>query len=166
MEVASPGALDSSPAVTMEISVCRGLDAMGAGLLICLAWGRRALVVLCPPGFCLSQRKCWILGSVPRTLCFWDCAVGFALLATQPLPHGASAGASTEMLPGLCNPLSADPLPEPLRAVPGVTQPPPHGASARAALKLLPGPAMCSPQSFRELGHRVWCALPGVQMLC
>ena len=55
MAAASSRALNSAPAVNTELSVCRGLDALGAGPLICPALGRRVLAVLGPPGLCLSQ---------------------------------------------------------------------------------------------------------------
>ena len=70
MAAASSGALDSAPAVTTELSVSKGLDALGAGPLICSAWSRSVLAVLCPPGFCLSPGECSILGWVPGALCF------------------------------------------------------------------------------------------------
>ena len=53
---ASSRALESAPAVTTELSVCRGLDALGEGPLICSTWGRSVLAVLsllasaCPRG--------------------------------------------------------------------------------------------------------------------
>ena len=57
--VASSGALDSAPTVTMELSGCRGLDAPGAGTLICssflfnaeyysIVWMYHRLFI-CPP---------------------------------------------------------------------------------------------------------------------
>ena len=52
---ASSGALDSAPAVTKDLSVCRGLDAPRVGPLICSARGRSVLAVLGPPGLCLSR---------------------------------------------------------------------------------------------------------------
>ena len=57
MVVASSGALDSAPAVTTELTVCRGLEAPGAGLLICSAWGKSVLAVLGLPGLCLSRGR-------------------------------------------------------------------------------------------------------------
>ena len=62
MAAASSGALHSAPAITMELSVYRDLDAPGMGPLICSAWGRSVPAVLCPPCFCLSQREHQILG--------------------------------------------------------------------------------------------------------
>ena len=97
---ATSPALDLAPAVTMELSVCRGLDAPGAGPLICSAWGRSVFVVLCSPGFCLSRGECRILGCVPGALWSWACAVGFVLLAALPPRRGASARAASELLPG------------------------------------------------------------------
>ena len=54
MAAASSGALHSAPAITMELSVYRDLDALGMGPLICSAWGRIVLAVLGLPGLCLS----------------------------------------------------------------------------------------------------------------
>ena len=90
--VASSGALDSAPAGTTELSVFRGLDAPGAGPLICSARGRSVLAVLGPPGLCLSRGEAgsW---AVSRALCSRACAVGFALPAAQPPPWGAAARA-------------------------------------------------------------------------
>ena len=75
MALASSGALDSAPAVTTEVSVCRGLDAPGAQPLICSARGRSVFAVLGPPGFCLSRGEAgsWAVSPVP-------CAPGPALL--------------------------------------------------------------------------------------
>ena len=86
MEAASSGALDSAPAVTTEISVCRGLDAqLGAGASL-LSWALWASA--CPggrpdPGLC------------PGALCSRACAVGFALrpgslLSMEPRPSPLS----------------------------------------------------------------------------
>ena len=102
--VDSSGALDSAPAVTMELSVCRGLGALGAGLLICSALGRCVLDVLGPPGLCLSwgEARSWAVSPVP-------CAPGPALLDLQSR---------------LGSLISAEPPPEPLRAAPGAAQPP------------------------------------------
>ena len=98
--VTSSPALESAPAETMELSVHRGLDAPGAGPLICSAWGRSILAVLCPPGLCLSWGEPRILGCVPSALCSLACTVGIVLPATQlPLP-GASAPATRKLLPG------------------------------------------------------------------
>ena len=76
MAVASSGALDSAPAVTTELSLCRGLDAPGAGPLICSAWAGASLLswaILASawagrsldPGVCprcpvLPGLRCWI----------------------------------------------------------------------------------------------------------
>ena len=96
---ASSRALESAPAVTTELSVCRGLDALGEGPLICSAWGRRVLAVLCPPGLCLSrgEARSWAVSLV-------SCAPSPALLDLRSWPR---------------SPLSAEPQPEPLRAAPG-----------------------------------------------
>ena len=98
MVVASSPALESAPAVTTELSVHRGLDAPGAGLLICSARGRSVLDVLCPPGLCLSRGSAgsWVVSPVP-------CAPGPALLeslsAAPPPQHGAAARAASEVFP-------------------------------------------------------------------
>ena len=86
---ASSGALESAPAVTMELSVCRGLDALGAGPLICSARGRSVLAVLGPPGLCLSRGEV-DPGLCPGALCSWACAVGLrsrlrSTFCTEPL---------------------------------------------------------------------------------
>ena len=96
MSAASSGALDSAPAVTTELSVCRGQDAPGAGPLICSALGRSVLVVLGPPGLCLSRGRP-NPGMCPGALCSGACAVGFALLAAQP-PIPRAAAHPSEML--------------------------------------------------------------------
>ena len=54
--------------------------------------GRSFFAVLCPPGLCLSQGECQILGCVPwrpgpRSLCCWNCTLG----ASQPPLRGATA---------------------------------------------------------------------------
>ena len=97
---ASSRALESAPAVTTELSVCRGLDALGEGPLICSTWGRSVLAVLCPPGLCLSPGERRILDCVRRHPVLPACAVGFALPAAQPLLRGASAVAASELLLG------------------------------------------------------------------
>ena len=75
MAAASSGALESTPAVTTELSICRDLDALGAGPLICSARGRSVLPVLGPPGLFLSwgEAGSWDVSLVP-------CAPGPALL--------------------------------------------------------------------------------------
>ena len=88
---ASSGALESAPAVTRELCVCRAWM-LRAGLLICLSRGRSVLAVLGSPGLCLSQREVgsWAVSLVP-------CAPGSVLLdwlsqpAGQPPLCGASA---------------------------------------------------------------------------
>ena len=86
MAVASSGALDSAPTVTRELSVCRGLDAPGAGPLICSAWGRSVLAVLCLPGLCLSQREAgsWAVSLAP-------CASGLHCWVRAPSVAAPSA---------------------------------------------------------------------------
>ena len=93
MAAASFGALDSTPAVTMELSVCRGPGCSGGGAVICSVWGWSFLAVLCPPGFFLSWGEHRILDCVPGALFSRACAVGLALPAAQPPPHGVSARA-------------------------------------------------------------------------
>ena len=68
MAAASTGALDSASAVTMKLSDCRGLDAPGAGSLICSARGRSVLGVLGPPDLYLSRGEAgsWAVSPVPR----------------------------------------------------------------------------------------------------
>ena len=98
MAAVSSGALDSATAVTMELSVCRGLAGCGAADLLssqqerpCCAGPSRPLPV---PG---GGR---ILGCVPRALCSRACTVRFALPTAQPPPHRASssARAASELL--------------------------------------------------------------------
>ena len=116
------------------------------GPLICSALSRSILVVLGPPGLCLSQGRP-NPGLCPGALCSGACAVGFALLAAQPSPqscHPAPLSCSWS-----CSPLR-DPPPEHLRVAPGAAQPPLHGAPSSArgtAAKLLPGHATPSTQS-------------------
>ena len=74
MAVASSGALESTPAVAMELSVCRVLEAPGAGPLIYSAWtgvslwSLALLISSCPGG---GQ----ILRCVPGAQCSLACAV-------------------------------------------------------------------------------------------
>ena len=114
---ASSPALESASTVTTELSVCRGLDAPGAGVTDLHSsgppGGRSILAVLCPPGFCLFGGERRILGCVPGALCSRACALGIALPATQLPSCGASAGAASELLPGSHSPLHAEPLPQP-----------------------------------------------------
>ena len=67
MAAVSSPALESAPTVTMELSICRGLDDLGAGPLICSAWGRIILADLGPPGLCLSQgeARSWAVSPAP-----------------------------------------------------------------------------------------------------
>ena len=152
----SSGNLDSAPAGTPELSVCRAWRLRG-GAADLLSWGRSVLAVLGPPGLCLSRGR-RDPGLCPGALCSGACAGGFAL-------------------PGRATP-SAEPPPEPLRAAPGTAQPPPHGASSsarappscsrgRAApsaepppeplqlLRVPPGPAVRA-AALRELGALSW----------
>ena len=123
---ASSRALESAPAVTTELSVCRGLDALGEGPLICSTWGRSVLAVLCPPGLCLSPGERRILDCVRRHPVLPACAVGFALPAAQPLLRGASAVAASELLLGAVETPRCSSC---LRAAPLDEQPPAPGAS-------------------------------------
>ena len=93
MVAASSGALDSAPAVAFKLSVCRGLDGPGVGLLICSARGRSVLAVLCPPGLCLSQGEVgsWAVSLVP-------CAPGPALLESRSRPAAPSVEPPAESL--------------------------------------------------------------------
>ena len=129
MVVASSGALDSAPAIAMELSVCRGLDALGAGRLILSTRGRSVLAVLGPSSLCLSQgeARSWAVSSVPS-------APGPALL---------DSGSQW------CSRLSMELPPNPLHTAPRAVQPPPHGASssAGAAPEVLPGHATPFPLS-------------------
>ena len=88
---ASSGALESAPAVTRELCVCRAWM-LRAGLLICLSRGRSVLAVLGSPGLCLSwgEARSWAVYPAP-------CAPGPALLELRSWPR---------------SPLSAEP-PEP-----------------------------------------------------
>ena len=113
MAEASSGDLDSAPAVTTEVSACRGLDAPGLGPLIGSAWDRSVLAALGPPGFCLSRWEAgsWAVSPTP-------CAHGPALLDSCSRP---------------VSPLRVEPPPEPLRAAPG----PAVGAAALRELGAL-----------------------------
>ena len=100
---ASSPALDLAPAVTKELSVCRVLDAPGAGPLICspqVPGGRSVLAVLGPPGLCVSWEEHRIFGCFPGALCSRACPAGIALPAAQTPPCGASAPATSKLLPG------------------------------------------------------------------
>ena len=92
MAAANSGALYSAPAVTIQLSVCRGLDAPGAGPLSCSAWGKSVLAVLGPPGLWLSQGE---VGS--WTVSLSPCVPRPALLDSRTWPRsplrGAAAGA-------------------------------------------------------------------------
>ena len=94
----STGNLESAPAVTPGLSVCRAWR-LRAGPLICSARGRSVLAVLGPPGLCLSQGRP-DPGLCPGALCSGACAVGFVLLAALPPRRRASAGAASYLLPG------------------------------------------------------------------
>ena len=78
----SSGNLDSAPAGTPELSVCRAWRLRG-GAADLLSWGRSVLAVLGPPGLCLSRGeagswavsrrpvlrglRCWIRAPGPRS---------------------------------------------------------------------------------------------------
>ena len=66
--VASSGALDSAPAVTMESQSARAWMLQGWVYLQSSGppGSRSILAVLCPPGLCLSRGERRILGCVPR----------------------------------------------------------------------------------------------------
>ena len=91
MVAASSGALDSAPAVSMVLSVCRGLDAPGPRPLLRLGppGGWSVLAVLCPLGFCLSRGEHRILGCVPA-----PCASGPVLLESCSPRRSPLCGAS------------------------------------------------------------------------
>ena len=162
MAAASSRALESAPAVTTELSVCRGLDALGEGPLICSTWGRSVLAVLsllasaCPRGSAGS----WTVSA--GTLCSWACAVGFALPAAQPLLRGASAVAASELLLGAVETPAAQAVSEmlPWTSSPLPQVPPPEPPLSCSWVQ--PGTL----QPFRELSRGVWCALPGAQVVC
>ena len=107
----SSGNLDSAPAGTPELSVCRAWRLRG-GAADVLSWGRSVLAVLGPPGLCLSRGR-RDPGLCPGALCSGACAVGFAL-------------------PGRAAP-SAEPPPEPLQLL----RVPPGPAVRAAALREL-----------------------------
>ena len=100
MSLASSGTLGSAPAVTKELSVGRGLDAPGAGPLICSAWDRSLLTVLGPSFLCLSQGGGRILGCVPSALCSWACAIELVLLGRAAPSAWSLRLSASELLPG------------------------------------------------------------------
>ena len=129
MAAATSGALDSAPAVTTELSVCRAwrLRSRAADLL---SSGQEH--PCCPgPSWPLPVPGGGrILGCAPGPLCSWA-----ALLESRSRP---GSPLSVEPLPkllgaalGPCRPLQAEPQPKPLQA----------GPESRRAL-----------QPFRELG--------------
>ena len=137
------GNLDSAPAVTLGLSVCRawGLRGGAADLLSSrqerprCPGPSRSLPVLGEAGsWAVSQRpvlwglRCWIRAP------------------SEAAPSARSCTLS------------------PAELLPGAVQPPSHGASAGAASELLPGPALCVLQPFRGLGRGVGCALPWAQV--
>ena len=83
----SSGNLDSAPAGTPELSVCRAWRLRG-GAADLLSWGRSVLAVLGPPGLCLSRGRP-DPGLCPGALCYGSCAVGFALPPRSPLRGAA-----------------------------------------------------------------------------
>ena len=124
----------SAPTVTTELSVCRGLEAPGAGPLIFSARGRSVLAVLGPPGLCLSRGEAtsWAVSPAP-------CAPGPVLLDS----------CSRWRSPLRTEPL---PLPNPLRAAPA-PQPPPEPPPE--PLRAAPGPVVGA-AALRELGALSW----------
>ena len=82
----SSGNLDSAPAGTPELSVCRAWRLRG-GAADLLSWGRSVLAVLGPPGLCLSRGEAgsWAVSRRPvlRSLRWWIRAPG----AAQPPPR-------------------------------------------------------------------------------
>ena len=118
MALASSGALDSAPAVTTELSVCRGLDAPGARPLICSARGRSVFAVLGPPGFCLSRGETgsWAVSLAP-------CAPGPALFDSFSWPgtphHGAADRAPPSCSQGRAVPSVQSHCPSPSELLPG-----------------------------------------------
>ena len=105
MAEASSAALESASTVTTELSLCRGLDAPGVGPLMCSAWGRRVLVVLCPPGLCLSWREAgsWAVSLAP-------CAPGPALLELRSWPRSSLSAEPPELLSSCSHGLVAPPV--------------------------------------------------------
>ena len=93
MAAASSGALDSGPAVNMELSVCRGLYAPGRPAHL-LSSGQECPCCPGPSRPLPVPGGGWILGCVPGALCSGASAVALAL---HPCSH-----------------LSAEPPPEPL----------------------------------------------------
>ena len=88
MVAASFGDLDLAPAVTMELPVCRGLDALGARLLICSAQGRTAVGVsllswAIPASACSGgSARSWAVSPAP-------CPPGPALLESRFRPRSS-----------------------------------------------------------------------------
>ena len=105
---ARPGALDSAPAVTTELSVSRGLDAPGVGPLICSARGGVSLLSWALlASTCLGRRGRSDPGLCPRRpvlpgLLFWIRAPGRAAPAPQSLRRSPSEllPDQAELLPG------------------------------------------------------------------
>ena len=109
-----------------------------------------------------------ILGCVPA-----PCASRLALLDSRsrrgsplsPSPWSCSLSPS-ELLPGPRSLLSAESLPEPLRAAPGAAQPPPRGTSAGAPLscsRVKPNCSRIQPCTRCSLLGS-WRGLPGAQV--
>ena len=127
----SSGNLDSAPAGTLELSVCRAWRLRG-GAADLLSWGRSVLAVLGPPGLCLSRGRP-DPGLCPGALCSGACAGGFAL-------------------PGRAAP-SAEPPPSPselLRVPPCALQPlgsSAHSPGAQVSVSV-PGSPRASPPSW------------------
>ena len=121
--VASYPALESVPAVTPQLPLCRGLDAPGAGALICtarrrLAAGASLLSCVLLASTCADHS--WILGCVHQRL------------GLQGLRHGWSD------TPGAAQPPHVEPPPEGVapRAPPGAPSSP-LGSSAHSVWRAL-----------------------------
>ena len=106
----------------------------GAGPLICSALGRRVLVVLGPPGLCLSQARP-DPGLCTGVLSSGACTVGFELPAVQPPLHQTASPAPLSCSWSLTAPSARSLFLCPRRrsqAPPRFVQPLQHRATARA----------------------------------
>ena len=139
VEVSRSGALESAPAVAMELSVCRSLDALGAGAADLHSsgppGGKNVLAVLRLPGFCLSR------GSA-----------------------GSWAESQAHCAPRLHSPLHVEPLPERIlsssqgRAAPcePLPEPPP---SCSGPLDACSSPLGSSAAVWGALSLGRWCSV-------